>query len=80
MRSNVFKTERSFETSVSGLHLVGPASAMSFGQLFRFVIGAEYPARVISTRLSARGGLLRATVGAQGARVSLGVIVIGYSG
>jgi hypothetical protein len=52
------KLNASFETSVSGLHFVGPASAMSFGPLFRFVIGAEYSARVVSTRLSARAGLL----------------------
>jgi FAD-dependent urate hydroxylase len=43
-----------FETSVSGLHFVGPASAMSFGPLFRFVVGAEYSARVVSAHLAAR--------------------------
>ncbi|WP_284274226.1 NAD(P)-binding domain-containing protein [Bradyrhizobium iriomotense] len=42
----------SFEASIPGLHFVGPASAMSFGPLFRFVIGAEYAARVVSRRLS----------------------------
>ncbi|MGY8662706.1 NAD(P)-binding domain-containing protein [Bradyrhizobium sp. UFLA05-109] len=47
-----------FEASVPGLHFVGPPSAMSFGPLFRFVIGAEYSARVVSRRLSARAGLL----------------------
>jgi hypothetical protein len=31
---------------------------MSFGPLFRFVIGAEHSARVVSTHLSARAGLL----------------------
>jgi hypothetical protein len=48
----------SFEASVSGLHFVGPSSAMSFGPLFRFVIGAEYSARVVSAHVSARAGLL----------------------
>ena len=42
-----------FETSVSGLHFIGPASAMSFGPLFRFVVGAEYAARVVSDHLTA---------------------------
>jgi cation diffusion facilitator CzcD-associated flavoprotein CzcO len=43
-----------FETSVSGLHFIGPASAMSFGPLFRFVVGAEYSARVVSAHVAAR--------------------------
>ncbi|MGY4607013.1 cation diffusion facilitator CzcD-associated flavoprotein CzcO [Bradyrhizobium sp. USDA 4474] len=46
-----------FEASVPGLHFVGPSSAMSFGPLFRFVIGAEYTARVVSRRLSPPAGL-----------------------
>lgn len=41
-----------FETSVPGLGIVGPASAMSFGPLFRFVAGSEFTARVISARLA----------------------------
>jgi cation diffusion facilitator CzcD-associated flavoprotein CzcO len=48
------KLNATFETSVSGLHFIGPASAMSFGPLFRFVVGAEYTARVVSARLAAR--------------------------
>lgn len=52
------KLNASFEASVSGLHFVGPASAMSFGPLFRFVIGAEYSARVVSRCLAPRAGLL----------------------
>lgn len=43
-----------FETSVPGLGIIGPASAMSFGPLFRFVAGAEYTARVVSTHLASR--------------------------
>ena len=30
------------KSTVSGLYFVGPASALSFGPLFRFVVGAEY--------------------------------------
>ena len=41
-----------FETSIPGLSFVGPASAMSFGPLFRFVVGADFTARVVSTRLA----------------------------
>jgi hypothetical protein len=41
-----------FETSVSRLHVVGPASALSFGPLFRFVVGAEYTSRILSTHLA----------------------------
>jgi cation diffusion facilitator CzcD-associated flavoprotein CzcO len=47
------KLSATFETSVSGLHFIGPSSAMSFGPLFRFVTGAEYSARVVSAHLSA---------------------------
>jgi FAD-dependent urate hydroxylase len=43
----------SFETSVAGLRIVGPASAPSFGPLFRFVAGSEYTARVISAHIAA---------------------------
>jgi thioredoxin reductase len=41
-----------FETSVPGLGVIGPASAMSFGPLFRFVAGSEYTAQVVSTHLA----------------------------
>lgn len=41
-----------FESSVNGLRFVGPASAMSFGPLFRFVVGAEYTARVVSADIA----------------------------
>jgi lysine/ornithine N-monooxygenase len=60
LRSAIQRLERaprlnaSFETSVSGLHFIGPASAMSFGPLFRFVVGAEYSARIVSAHLAAR--------------------------
>jgi FAD-dependent urate hydroxylase len=48
------KLNASFETSVSGLYFIGPASAMSFGPLFRFVVGAEYTVRTVSAHLAAR--------------------------
>jgi hypothetical protein len=60
LRSAIQRLERAprlnatFETSVSGLHFIGPASAMSFGPLFRFVVGAEYSARIVSAHLAAR--------------------------
>ncbi len=41
-----------FETSVRGLYVVGPASSMSFGPLFRFVVGAEYTSRIVSNHLA----------------------------
>jgi FAD-dependent urate hydroxylase len=41
-----------FESSVGKLYFVGPASAMSFGPLFRFVAGAEYTARRVSAHLA----------------------------
>src|SRR5450755_3409924 len=41
-----------FATSVPGLHVVGPAAAMSFGPLFRFVVGAGYTAQIIAAHLS----------------------------
>jgi FAD-dependent urate hydroxylase len=48
------KLNGSFETSVPGLYFIGPASAMSFGPLFRFVVGAEYTVRVVAAHLAAR--------------------------
>ena len=44
-----------FETSVPGFHIVGPASAMSFGPLFRFVVGAGYTAQVIAAHVATNG-------------------------
>jgi FAD-dependent urate hydroxylase len=48
------KLSASFETSVPGLNIIGPASTMSFGPLFRFVAGAEHAAAVISTHLASQ--------------------------
>jgi FAD-dependent urate hydroxylase len=43
-----------FESSVPGLFFVGPVSSLSFGPLFRFVVGARYTARVLSRVLAWR--------------------------
>jgi hypothetical protein len=42
-----------FETSVTGLYVVGPASLNSFGPIVRFVFGARYTARRIAPHLAA---------------------------
>jgi cation diffusion facilitator CzcD-associated flavoprotein CzcO len=60
LREKIARLERSpkldstFESSVPGLRFVGAASAMSFGPLFRFVVGADYTARTIAKHLSSR--------------------------
>ncbi len=62
LRSSIARLERAprlsdtFETSTPGLRFIGPASAMSFGPLFRFVIGADYAARTVSSFLASRAG------------------------
>jgi hypothetical protein len=58
LRDAIARLERSprlnasFESSAPGLHFIGPASAMSFGPLFRFVVGAEYSAQVLAAGLA----------------------------
>jgi len=42
------RLDRCFQSSVTGLHFVGTMSALSFGPLFRFVVGADYTSRVLS--------------------------------
>ncbi|MGH9676034.1 MAG: hypothetical protein ACRD36_02945 [Candidatus Acidiferrum sp.] len=60
LRRGIARLERAprlsatFETSMAGLRWIGPASAMSFGPLFRFVVGADYSARVVSTFFASR--------------------------
>lgn len=48
------RLDGSFGSSVPGLYFVGPSSAMSFGPLFRFVIGADFTARALALRLASR--------------------------
>ena len=43
---------RDFESSVGGLYFVGPAAALSFGPMFRFVFGARYTARRLARHLA----------------------------
>jgi lysine/ornithine N-monooxygenase len=44
--------DTNFESSVPGLHFVGPLSGMSFGPLFRFVAGAPFAARRLALHLA----------------------------
>lgn len=46
------RLSRHFEASVRGLYFIGPASAFSFGPLFRFVAGAAYTAPVVARHLA----------------------------
>jgi lysine/ornithine N-monooxygenase len=61
LRAKIGRLERSpklnstFESTVPGLRFVGASSAMSFGPLFRFVVGADYTARTIAKQLASRG-------------------------
>ena len=43
-----------FESSVDGLYIVGPAAANSFGPLMRFMVGAEYVAPLVAGRIARR--------------------------
>ena len=45
------KLSRSFQSSVRGLHFVGPIGAPSFGPLLRFAAGAEFAAIRVTTHL-----------------------------
>jgi pyruvate/2-oxoglutarate dehydrogenase complex dihydrolipoamide dehydrogenase (E3) component len=40
-----------FETSVPGLHAIGPLAANAFGPLMRFMVGAEYAAPRVAAYL-----------------------------
>jgi predicted ATP-grasp superfamily ATP-dependent carboligase/thioredoxin reductase len=44
--------DRSFQSSVPGLHIVGYAAAGSFGPVMRFVYGADFTARRLAARFS----------------------------
>ncbi len=45
-----------YESSVPGLHFIGPVAANSFGPVARFVFGAIYPSRRLAHELSRRLG------------------------
>lgn len=52
------RLDRNFESSIEGLHFIGPSAAFSFGPLMRFVCGAEFAAPTVARRL-ARGRVVR---------------------
>ncbi|WP_316155519.1 NAD(P)-binding domain-containing protein [Cupriavidus sp. BIC8F] len=43
---------RNFETNVRGLYVIGPAAALSFGPVMRFVYGAKYGAPQLTRHIS----------------------------
>lgn len=45
------RLSRSFESSLKGLHFIGPVAAPEFGPLVRFVAGAEFAAERVSLHL-----------------------------
>ena len=47
------KVDAGFESSVPGLHFIGPVVASTFGPAMRFVWGADFAARVLTRRLVA---------------------------
>ncbi len=51
------KLSSKFESSISGLYFIGPSSSMSFGPLFRFVVGASYTAQTVAAHLTRQSGL-----------------------
>ncbi len=51
------RLNHTFECSVPGLHFIGPASAMSFGPLFRFVAGTEYAAQAVTAHMASYSAL-----------------------
>ncbi len=54
---------RHYESSVPGLHFIGPASANSFGPVCRFVFGTQHPARHLARYLpAALASKVKATV------------------
>jgi len=58
LRRRIVRTEGSprldqyFQSSVPALHFVGTASAMSFGPLFRFILGTGYTAKTLAAHLA----------------------------
>jgi cation diffusion facilitator CzcD-associated flavoprotein CzcO len=46
------KLSRNFETTVRGLHVIGPAAANSFGPMLRFAAGAGFASRRLSRHIA----------------------------
>jgi hypothetical protein len=57
-----------YESSVSGLHFIGPVAASSFGSVARFIFGASYPSRHLARYLSRMVGR-RSTPASEATRV-----------
>jgi thioredoxin reductase len=55
-----------YESSISGLHFIGPISAGSFGPVMRFVFGAKHPSRLLPLYFSKALGRRRVTVSGLG--------------
>ena len=47
------KLSRNFESTVPGLHFIGPAAANSFGPMLRFMAGAGFASRRLSRHIAA---------------------------
>jgi hypothetical protein len=64
---------RNFESSISGLYFVGPASANSFGPVARFAFGAGFTARRLARHFSVqlRHRAVRGVPGTPHGKVSL---------
>lgn len=56
------RLSRHFESSVPGLYFIGPASAFSFGPLFRFVAGTAYTSSVVARHLARNSGAFRSVM------------------
>jgi len=60
LRDSIRRLERGplldfrFQSSVKGLYFIGVAASLSFGPLFRFVVGARYTSRALSNELVRR--------------------------
>jgi FAD-dependent urate hydroxylase len=62
--------DATYQTSVEGLYMIGPAVAPVFGPVMRFVYGTAHAARTVARHLTATAGL----TGAAPARPLTGMI------
>jgi thioredoxin reductase len=51
------KLNARFESSLPGLYFIGPAAAMSFGPLFRFVAGTAYSSQIVAQQFASLAGV-----------------------
>jgi thioredoxin reductase len=59
------RLSRTFESSVPGLYFIGPASALTFGPIARFVAGAPYASATLARHLPKYAARARAWVSVQ---------------